>query len=605
MKRKSLYIGAAFLAMAGFSSCSDSYLDVQPGSSVKEENLNEETVAQTALNGIYESMNRQYTGLSLNQNVGESTVGVVVFDNFGTDYVTALWGLPGLYGWDELSNDRMYFTIIGWDYYYGIIGQANRVINAIVQSSADVENEEFSQELASIKAQALGMRAHAYTRLMSLYANRWEESNNGERYCIVLRTDNVIGDSPLVTQNEVYKLIYDDCDEAIKLFDAVESTERQKWEVNKNVVYGVLSRAALLKHDWQTALDAATAAMDGFTVAQGDDLFLGYIEDSNDIIWSMDPAFETTYYWSWGSHYACNGAYVNLWGVGAGAINIDLYRKLDPKDERCKFFFTPDKLAGLSTVFNPGKLKEKEFWNPNMVDVTDMLCMSATNLYDRKGNDKSGYGMLNCVIGWCYNYLNNIFKGNRSVLANDDNFYNYILLEKKQSSTTKSMRVDKTYYATACKMHFGAQCKFFSVPPYGSCQLPWMRASEMALTKAEALYMLSREGEAKAAFNEFQSKRVAGFSSTKSGAALLDEIKISRRAELWGEGHNFFDLKRWGERHERREWVANDPTSGNVCPGERLTEEQMSPAYCNGWRLPIPQREFEYNRAIDLSLLDK
>ncbi|MGM9815728.1 MAG: RagB/SusD family nutrient uptake outer membrane protein [Lepagella sp.] len=606
MKRKSLYIGAAFLAMAGLSSCSDSYLDVQPGSSISQNDLQEVTVAQTALNGLYECMNKQYTGLSLNQNVGESTVGVVVFDNFGNDYVTALWGLPGLYGWDELSNDRMYYNIIGWDYYYGLIGQANRIINAIPQTSETTDEEGFDTELASIKAQALGMRAHAYTRLMSLYANRWEESNNGERYCIVLRTDAVIGDAPLAKQNDVYKLIYDDCVEAITLFDRSGITERNKWEMNKNVVYGVLSRAALLKHDWQTALDSAEAAMDGYTVAQGDDLFLGYIEDSNDILWSMDPSSETTYYWSWGSHYTCNGAYVNLWGVGAGAINIDLYRQLDPNDVRCKFFFTPDKIEALPSVpFNPGKLKAEKFWDPNIVDVTDMLCMSGTNVYDRTGKDKNGYGMLNCVIGWCYKYLTEVYKGSQSILVNDDKFYNYIFLEKKEGAPTKTVRVDKTYYATACKVHFGAQCKFFSVPPYGSAQLPWMRASEMALTKAEALYMLGREGEAKTAFNDFQSKRVAGFSSKKSGDALLEEIKISRRAELWGEGHNFFDLKRWGERHERREWKANDPTSGNVCPGEKLTEEQMSPAYCNGWRLPIPQREFEYNRAIDLSLLDK
>ena len=139
MKRKSLYIGAAFLAIAGLSSCSDSYLDVQPESSVKQESLGEETVAQTALDGLYESMNHQYVGLELNQNVGESTVGTVVFDNYGTDYVSGIWGLSGLYSWDILSNDRLYFNIIGWDYYYGIIGQANRIINAIPQSSADSE----------------------------------------------------------------------------------------------------------------------------------------------------------------------------------------------------------------------------------------------------------------------------------------------------------------------------------------------------------------------------------------------------------------------------------------------------------------------------------
>ena len=136
-----------------------------------------------------------------------------------------------------------------------------------------------------------------------------------------------------------------------------------------------------------------------------------------------------------------------------------------------------------------------------------------------------------------------------------------------------------------------------------------MRASEMALTEAEAQYMLGNTGAALAALNEVQSKRIPGYTSSASGSALLNEIKVSRRIELWGEGFAFLDLKRWNEPRVRRIWVANDPTSGNCVPDEQagMTAAEVakvqSPKYCNGWRFRIPSREYQYNDLIDMDEL--
>lgn len=607
MKRKSLYIGVAVLTVAmGFSSCSDSYLDVEPVTDIPESSMSgDPTVAKVALAGLYESMNRQYS-VDLNGNCGEAYVNTVVFDCYGNDYISGIWTLPGLQAWSRLSNDRLTMTTIAWDYYYGLIGQANRIISAIPYTSESENVDQLEDKsILLYKAESLTMRAHSYTKLMSLFANRWSQSDNGKAYCIVLRTEPTTDPMPLATQNEVYGQIYADLEEACKLYDLSGLDRDNKWEVNKNVANGIWSRAALLKEDWQTAADKAREAREGFKVAEGDMLFTGYIVDSDDVMWSMEPGFETTYYMSWGSHYACNGAYVTSWGFGAGAINIDLYNKLDPKDERRKFFFMPDKVEAMNRIANPAKLKKDAFWNPGIVDQTEFLNLGSTNVYDRSGKDKNGYGMVNCVANWAYDYLNNIFKGDRSLLAAEDDFYNYIWITKKQGELSKSVRVSPNEYAQVCKLPFGAQLKFFGCYPYGNSQYPWMRASEMALTEAEALCMLGKESEAKQVFDEFQSKRVAGFKSTKSGDALLDEIRTSRRAELWGEGHNFTDLKRWEMEHVRREWKAGDVNSGNVAPGENITDNQKSINYCNGWRLPIPASEREYNNAIDLGLLPK
>lgn len=77
----------------------------------------------------------------------------------------------------------------------------------------------------------------------------------------------------------------------------------------------------------------------------------------------------------------------------------------------------------------------------------------------------------------------------------------------------------------------------------------YMRAAEMYLIEAEAYARMGgKETEARAALNALRQNRetVAGnyVASTNTGVALIDEIMLNRRLELWGEGFRFYDLKR-------------------------------------------------------------
>ncbi|WP_196890936.1 RagB/SusD family nutrient uptake outer membrane protein [Aureivirga marina] len=74
-----------------------------------------------------------------------------------------------------------------------------------------------------------------------------------------------------------------------------------------------------------------------------------------------------------------------------------------------------------------------------------------------------------------------------------------------------------------------------------------LRAGEVVLNKAEALYNLGNEAEALNALNSLRQNRYDGFTpGTETGTALLDAIRLERRLELAFEGHRFYDLKRWG-----------------------------------------------------------
>ncbi|WP_025764415.1 RagB/SusD family nutrient uptake outer membrane protein [Dyadobacter tibetensis] len=75
--------------------------------------------------------------------------------------------------------------------------------------------------------------------------------------------------------------------------------------------------------------------------------------------------------------------------------------------------------------------------------------------------------------------------------------------------------------------------------------VPYMRAAEMYLIEAEALARQGKDAEAATALLPLAVNRNPKYEkSTKTGEALIQEIMIQRRVELWGEGFRFYDLKR-------------------------------------------------------------
>lgn len=82
----------------------------------------------------------------------------------------------------------------------------------------------------------------------------------------------------------------------------------------------------------------------------------------------------------------------------------------------------------------------------------------------------------------------------------------------------------------------------------------YMRAAEMVLIEAEAqARQAGREADAQATLYELVSQRDPSYTqSTNTGQALIDEILLHRRIELWGEGvAGVLDLNRLGEDVDR------------------------------------------------------
>jgi hypothetical protein len=103
-----------------------------------------------------------------------------------------------------------------------------------------------------------------------------------------------------------------------------------------------------------------------------------------------------------------------------------------------------------------------------------------------------------------------------------------------------------------------------------------MRAAEMYLIEAEAKARLNdAAGASQVLFDLVKTRDASYVKSTSTGVALINEILLQRRIELWGEGHRFLDLKR-----------TNAALNRNVAPGDVR------------WEFLIPRREINANPAI-------
>lgn len=117
--------------------------------------------------------------------------------------------------------------------------------------------------------------------------------------------------------------------------------------------------------------------------------------------------------------------------------------------------------------------------------------------------------------------------------------------------------------------------------------VPYMRASEMFLIEAEALARAGNDSQAAQVLFNFASQRDPEYTlTTNTGAALIEEIMIQRRIELWGEGFRFYDLKRLN--------LPLDRTGANHVETV-INSKFEEPAGTSNWQFKIPISELNAN----------
>jgi len=137
------------------------------------------------------------------------------------------------------------------------------------------------------------------------------------------------------------------------------------------------------------------------------------------------------------------------------------------------------------------------------------------------------------------------------------------------------------------------QFKFQGQYQPGGGPINIFRAAEMYLTEAEALCHSANPDYAKiqGLLNELNRNHDPSYNCTKTGDELLEEVKLYRRIDLWGEGFDWFDYKRWKQPIVRKS-IAN---GGSWHSTFAIT---LNPTDANNWTWVIPNKETDYNDAI-------
>ena len=89
----------------------------------------------------------------------------------------------------------------------------------------------------------------------------------------------------------------------------------------------------------------------------------------------------------------------------------------------------------------------------------------------------------------------------------------------------------------------------------------FFRVAEMYFMAAEAYYNNNQPAEAKTMLETVMKTRIPDYTCEKSGEELLEEIKIQKRIEMWGEGRRLFDMKRRGEDLDRSKAINHNSSS--------------------------------------------
>lgn len=121
----------------------------------------------------------------------------------------------------------------------------------------------------------------------------------------------------------------------------------------------------------------------------------------------------------------------------------------------------------------------------------------------------------------------------------------------------------------------------------------YMSAAEMYLIEAEALQRQGQDASARTVLETLIKTRYPAYSAASfSGTALLNEILLQRRIELWGEGFGLLDIKRLGQGLNRPSGPGNHGAP-NFNPSIYTTSPN-DPRFL----MRIPQRELDNNASM-------
>ena len=407
-----------------------------------------------------------------------------------------------------------------------------KIIGNANQVIANIDNAEGPEaERQFYKAQALVFRAHAFTMLMQLYAYRWQDSNNGAGNGIILRLD------PNADEDG--------------MFDLPLSTQAECYAQ----IYADCDEAIQL---FQSS-GIKRAAVDFFLP----DLNVAYAVKTRAALVRQDwntvaacapqaraghPLMSKTEYME-GGFTVTPGSTNNewIWGVYEAEDQTIYYYSF--------FAYQASNASSSMQRTYPLAISRELYDQIPTTDVRRNLWLEPTEA-ERKELNAAGRS------------TGNLYK--RAFATFADKLYSTSLVYQY--------------------MQFKFQCTFY--PGGGSFNI--YRSAEMILSEAEALcHIGGQDAKVQSLLKELNANLDPSYNCTKTGADLLTEVKLYRRIDLWGEGFDWYDYKRWNEPIVRKS-IKN---GGSFADAFAVT---INVGDGNKWTWKIPKRETDYNKLVSL-----
>ena len=397
------YIAASMIALAGLTSCSDSYLDTD-----YTEYLDQEAAAEAAgknpdvfLNGMWSWMvTYSQTGSGSHDDFGYMG-SLHATDMMSEDIVMASshW-----FNYDhQLDNNQESYRRVRchWMNYYTMIAKANEIISLYPDGGDTVDKK-------GLIGQAQAIRGLSYLHLIQLYQFplNADGSINGNAAGVPLMYTEADGKSAeeiasFKGRNTVAEVL---AQIELDLTNAVDNLSAGYKRPNKNyidvtVANGILARYYLLVGEWQKAANAANEARKNYSIMKADatGLYDGFVTTSNgEWMWGFAHTTETqtTYasFFSMISNIAPGYAGI---GYAPRLIDARLYSQIPDTDARKAWFNGPEgaeqATEAASLPYANVKFGHKSDWTENYMYMraAEMVLIEAEAYAHMNQGDKA------------------------------------------------------------------------------------------------------------------------------------------------------------------------------------------------------------------------
>lgn len=352
------YIVASMIAMAGMTSCSDSFLETD-----YTEYLDEEAAAEAAgenpavfLNGMWSWMvTFDQTGNSAHDDFGYMS-SLHATDMMGQDIAM---GASHWFNYDYQHDNRMYNyrrTSAHWTNYYTMIAKANEIISLYPEGGQTVDQK-------GLLGQAKAIRGLAYLHLIQLYqftvAADGSINASAPGVPLMYTAADGLSDEEIAakkarnTVGEVFAQIEADLTDAVANLEAGYERPNKNY-IDASVANGILARYYLLSQQYDKAAQAANKARQGYSMmpANASGLYDGFVTVNN-VEWMWGFAHTTETQTTFASFFAMISniapGYAGL-GYAPRLVDAQLYSMIPEADARKKWFNGPEGDASQPTA---------------------------------------------------------------------------------------------------------------------------------------------------------------------------------------------------------------------------------------------------------------